>query len=232
MRYPLTLLILALLLGLALAFDPNDRKAWALENAAAAATLVGLVATWRRFPFSKLSYTTIFVMFVLHEIGAYYTYSEVPYDAWFQSLTGKSLDAMFGFERNQYDRFVHFCYGLLVAYPIREFVVRVVDVRGFWGYFFPLDVVMSTSMIYELIEWATAAIFGGGLGQAFLGTQGDEWDAHKDMLLASLGAFTALAIAAAVMRVYKRDFQREWTQSLRVKHKQPLGEVELARLRK
>ncbi|MFN0009801.1 MAG: DUF2238 domain-containing protein [Planctomycetota bacterium] len=231
MRYPLILLVLLTLLAAWLAIAPHNRMDWALENALALAAVVLLVLTWRAFRFSNLSYTLIFVLLALHEVGAHFTYSEVPYDEWIQGWTGWSLDAAFGFERNHYDRFVHFVYGLLIAYPIREFVVRVANVKGFWGYFFPLDVIASTSMLYELIEWAAAVAFGGELGQAYLGTQGDEFDAQKDMALATLGAILALTITALVHRSLKRDFHREWAESLRVKRKLPLGEVEVGRLR-
>ena len=90
----------------------------------------------------------------LHTVGAHYTYSEVPYDAWFERLTGRTFNGLVGWERNNFDRVVHFAYGLLLAYPIREVFLRVADARGFWGYFLPLDLTMSTSMLYELIEWA------------------------------------------------------------------------------
>ena len=106
--------------------------------------------------------------------------------------------------------------------------LRVADVRGFWGYFLPLDLTMSTSMLYELIEWGAAVVFGGDLGQAYLGTQGDVWDAHKDMALASLGALIAMLVTDAINRRFQRDFAREWAESLRVKHKAPLGEDALA----
>ena len=231
MRYPLVLLVLFLALAAFLAVAPHDRMDWALENGLAVPVVVLLVATARSFPFSKISYTSIFVLLALHEVGAHYTYSLVPYDAWFESLTGRTLNAVLHLHRNHYDRFVHFVYGLLIAYPIREFVVRVANVRGFWGYFFPLDVIMSTSLLYELIEWGASAVFGGDLGQAYLGTQGDEWDAQKDMLLATLGAILALSIAAVIHRALRRDFHREWAESWRVKRKAPLGEVEIARLR-
>jgi putative membrane protein len=125
---------------------------------------------------------------------------------------------------------LHFSYGLCLAYPIRELFLRVVVVRGFWGYFLPLDLTMSTSMLFELLEWATAAVFGEGLGQAYLGTQGDEWDAHKDMALASLGAFLTMCVTGIVNWRFQRDFAREWGESLRVKVKQPLGEDALAEM--
>ena len=230
--YPLALLgvfvVVAVLLGIA----PHSRSDWALENALAFVGVVVLVATYRRFRLSKLSYTTIFVFLLLHEVGAHYTYSEVPYDDWFASLTGRGLNEVLGFERNHFDRLVHFAYGLLLAYPMRELFVRIADVEGFWGYFLPLDLTMSSSMLYELIEWAAALAAGGELGQEYLGTQGDEWDAHKDMLLAAVGAVITLSITALTHRWLDRDFQREWAESLRVRKKRPLGEEQLVKLRK
>jgi putative membrane protein len=155
----------------------------------------------------------------------------VPYDSWFEALTGRRLNALLGWERNHFDRMVHFSYGLLLAYPVREMFLRVAALRGFWGYFFPLDITMSTSMLYELIEWGAAVAFGGELGQAFLGTQGDVWDAHKDMALASTGALLAMLVTAALNYSVQRDFAIEWVESLRVKGRRPLGEDEFARLR-
>ena len=104
------------------------------------------------------------------------------------------------------------------------------DAEGFWGYFLPLDLTMSTSMLFELFEWGAAELFGGDLGMAYLGTQGDVWDAHKDMALASLGALTAMLITLAINLYLQKDFAREWSESLRVKHTRPLGEDEIARL--
>ena len=213
-----------------LAIGPNSRSDWMLENALSVAALAALALTWRRFRFSRVSYAMMFVFLSLHEIGAHYTYSLVPYDAACQRWLGFSLDASLGFQRNMFDRLVHFSYGLLLAYPIREIFLRIADVRGFWGYFLPLDLTMSTSMLFELIEWGAAEMFGGDLGQAYLGTQGDVWDAHKDMALASLGALIAMLVTYAINRRYQRDFNREWAESLRVKGKKPLGEDALARL--
>ncbi len=227
------LLILTALFGvwwLVLAIHPWHRNIWLLENALAIAGVVLLAGFHRQLLFSRVSYTLIFVFMCLHQVGAHYSYSEVPYDVWFQHLIGRTFNSLVGWERNNFDRLVHFSYGLLLAYPVREIFLRVVNVRGFWGYFLPLDLTMSTSMRYELAEWATCAVFGGELGQAYLGTQGDEWDAHKDMALASLGAVIAMGITAAINWRLQRDFAREWADSLRVKHKAPHGEDELARM--
>jgi putative membrane protein len=225
-----TILIAALaVLWVALALHPVDRSDWVLENVLLLMGVVVLVATRKRLPLSGISYTCILVFLCLHVIGAHYTYAEVPYDSAFRSLTGHSFNELVGWKRNNYDRVVHFSYGLLLAYPIRELFLRVADVRGFWGYFLPLDLTMSSSMLYELIEWLAAESFGSGLGAAFLGSQGDEWDAQKDMALASLGALITMTITAIVNAMSQRDFAREWVESLRVHRTQPLGEIELQR---
>ncbi|HLP06597.1 MAG TPA: DUF2238 domain-containing protein [Opitutaceae bacterium] len=210
------------------------RNDWLMENGLVLLALGFLAATYRRFPLSRLSYTLLFVFLCLHEVGAHWTYSEVPYNDWTRALFGRSLNELCGFERNHFDRLVHFSYGLLLAYPIREVFLRIADAKGFWGYFLPLDVVMSTSLVYEFIEWAAAVGIGGDLGQAYLGTQGDIWDAHKDMALATCGALIAMLVTAAINWRLRRDFAREFATSLRVKHIAPLGEeaIAAARLRR
>ena len=218
-------------LWVALAIAPLHRSDWILENVLLLLGAAAIIFTHRVFPLSNISYTTLFVFFCLHTIGAHYTYAEVPYDAAAQRWLGFSINELFGWERNNFDRVVHFSYGLLLAYPIREVFLRIVSVRGFWGYFLPLDLTMSTSMLYELIEWAAADVFGGDLGMAFLGSQGDIWDAHKDMALASLGALITMIITACINAKYQRDFAREWADSFRVHGHEPLGEVAIAKMR-
>jgi len=229
-RYALILGALFLIVWIILAISPSDRHDWALENALVAVIAIYLIATARKLPLSRISYTLIFLFLCLHEVGAHYTYAEVPYDAWFEGIFGKSLNSIIGWERNNFDRLVHFSYGLLLAYPIREVFHRVADVKGFWGYFLPLDVTMSSSMLFELFEWAAAALFGGDLGVAYLGTQGDIWDAHKDMGLATLGAVIAMTVTAGINMYLQRDFAREWVDSFRIKNRRPLGEDEIKKM--
>ena len=219
-----------LLIWTALAIAPLYRHDWLLENALVLPFVVLLVVTRRRFPLSRLSYLLVFVFLCLHEVGAHYTYSEVPYDRWAQALFGRSLQDMLGLARNHFDRLVHFAFGLLLAYPIREVFLRVAEARGFWAYYLPLDVTMAASMLFELIEWAAAEVFGGELGAAYLGTQGDVWDAHKDMALASLGALLAMLLTAGLNFWLQRDFARDFATSLKVKQRRPLGEDEIRRL--
>lgn len=226
LSYASTLGVLAGLLAIVIVVSgiaPHDRADWLLENALVGAFLICAVAGHRRLRLSRLSWLLIVLFLCLHEVGAHYTYSRVPYDDWARTLFGVSVSDALGFGRNHFDRLVHFAYGLLLAYPIREIFLRVGDARGFWGYFLPLDLTMSTSMLYELVEWGAAEVFGGDLGVAYLGTQGDPWDAHKDMALASLGALVAMGFTAALNRRFDRDFAREWRESLRVKQPDPLG---------
>lgn len=229
-RYLFALALVYALLWLWLAIDPHDRHDWLLENLLVFVFAAALWAARRAFVFSRISYTLIFAFLCLHGIGAHYTYSEVPYDAAWQALTGDSFNGYFGWQRNHYDRLVHFCYGLLLAYPIREIFLRVAQVRGFWGYFLPLDFTLSTSALFELLEWAIARIVASDLGAAYLGTQGDVWDAHKDMALAGAGALIAMLLTAALNRALQRDFSREWAESLRVKDARPYGEDAIRRL--
>lgn len=229
-RFCLFLIALFGLIWGALAVAPFDRGDWLLENALTLIFLPLLVASYWVLPLSRISYFLIFVFMCLHSLGAHYTYAQVPYDAWSEAMLGVSLNGLLGWERNHFDRLVHFSYGLLLAYPVRELFFRVANARGFWSYFLPLDLVMSTSMLFELIEWGVAVRVGGDLGIAFLGTQGDVWDAHKDMALASFGALLAMIATMAVNRRFQHDFAREWQESLKVKISAPMGENMLARL--
>jgi putative membrane protein len=217
-------------LWLALAIAPLHRPEWLLENVIVFVGVPVLVLLHRHLPLSKISISLIFVFLCLHEVGAHYTYAEVPYDRWFEYLTGKGLNEWFDWERNHFDRAIHFLYGLLITYPVREIVLRMSSAKGFWTYLMPVLIVISTSTIFELLEWLAAIIFGGDLGSAYLGMQGDIWDAQKDMALAVAGTLVATMILAGVNSVLDRDFAREWEESLRIKHAEPLGEVEIARL--
>jgi putative membrane protein len=225
--------ILAALLGLVIlrsglgALKPFD---WFMENALVLLLFTPLVLAYPKMPLSRFSYTLIFLFTCLHEVGAHWTYAKVPYDAWWQAHFGVTLNSLLGFERNNFDRLVHFCYGLLLAYPIREIFLRIANVKGFWGYFLPLDFTMSTSMAYELVEWGTAQVVGSNEGNDFLGSQGDIWDSQKDMASASLGALLSMTVIALITCRYKRDFAREFGESLRIKSSVPLGEDEVARI--
>lgn len=193
-RYPATLLALFVAVFVALGVAPRYRQDWLLENMLVLVAVPVLVATRHRLRFSDFAYTCMFAFFCLHEIGAHYTYSEVPYDAWFQAAFGTSLDGLLGFDRNHFDRLIHFLYGLLITPAAIELFAHYGRYPRVWAALFPLLFMISHSVVYELIEWGAALVFGGDLGQAYLGTQGDVWDAQKDMALAAFG--TALTVTA------------------------------------
>jgi putative membrane protein len=183
------------LIWIALAIAPLYRHDWLLENLLVI-TGAGFFLWWRKsIQLSKLSMTLVFVFLVLHEIGSHYTYSEVPYNDWTRALFGTSLNDMLGLTRNHFDRLVHFSYGFLLAYPMREIYVRKGWLHGRLTYTFPLVITLGISALFEILEWIAAETVGSELGTAYLGTQGDVWDAQKDMALAGLGA--AIIMVAA-----------------------------------
>ena len=193
---------------------PSYREDWVLENVVVVIGLVALIVSYRWFQFSRISYVLIAVFLALHGLGTHYTYSEVPYDAWSTKLTGHSINERFDWDRNHYDRLVHFLYGLLMTLPFREAFLHLARVRWvFWRYLFPFSFILSTSLIYELIEWAAAVVLGGEAGMAFLGTQGDIWDAHKDSFAAMIGALLASAVIAGFHAATVKDFARDWAQT-------------------
>ncbi|UPG83863.1 DUF2238 domain-containing protein [Luteibacter aegosomatis] len=177
--------------------SPFHRDDWLLENALVAVALPLIVYGYRRLRFSYASYLSLFFLLCLHEIGAHFTYSNVPYVDWLRSagVSWPFPDP----SRNGYDRFVHFSYGVLVMPATLELFARRAA-AGIWRYLFPLTFVMAHSTVYELLEWMAASVFGGDLGEAYLGTQGDPWDAQKDMLMASSGAALSLTVLALMRR--------------------------------
>lgn len=185
-----------------LALTPRYRQDWLLENLLVFVAVPLLVWSYPRLRLSDAAYACLFVFLALHAVGAHYTYAEVPYDRWAQAFTGRTVSEAFGLQRNHYDRLVHFLYGLLVAPAAIEVLDARAPQRGPWRWLVPLLFMMSHSTLYELLEWGAAVVFGGELGQAYLGTQGDEWDAQRDSALAAAGA--ALAVTGWRWRQSRR----------------------------
>ncbi|GGP94187.1 DUF2238 domain-containing protein [Shewanella ulleungensis] len=218
-RYFLLLSIIFIIEFIVISINPYNRADWALENVLVVLSVIFVVFTYKKCPLSRLSYSLRFIFMSLHEIGSYYTYSNVPYDEFLLSYFNVSLNEYMGWNRNNFDRLIHFAYGFLLAYPVRDLYCKIAAVKGFWSYFTPLNLIMSTSMLYELVEWGAAEVFGGELGMAYLGTQGDIWDAHKDMALASLGGLLAMVITLLIHSRIQKDFREQWRLSLTVNNK-------------
>jgi putative membrane protein len=172
-----------------MAIEPYSRFDWLLENLLIFAALVLVAATYRRFVFSNLSYILTALFLALHTLGAHYSYSGTPFDDW--------LHWLFHTERNGYDRVVHFCYGLLLAYPVKELIVRKLRLNGFSGFWLSPVIILASGAFYELIEMWVAFIVAPEIGTLFLGTQGDVWDTQHDMELALYGSVIAMFFAAA-----------------------------------
>lgn len=188
------------LLWIVLAIAPRDRQDWFLENLLALSAVATLVATYRRFQFSTPSYVLITAFLSLHAVGAHYTYAEVPF--------GFGLQQAFGLSRNPFDRLVHFAYGLLLAYPLRELLIRLAGVQGLWSYYLPVSGMLAQSGLFEIVEALVAEIVSPELGAAYLGMQGDQWDAQKDMLAAFAGALLCMVVLLVCARFgWTADFE-------------------------
>jgi putative membrane protein len=188
----LFLVLLAVFFGSCIA--PPYREFLLMQHAPT--VLGGLLLGWtsNRFKISRLSFASITLFLCLHSVGARYLYSYTPYDAWSEQLFGISISEMFSFQRNHYDRFVHFCYGLLLAVPIQEFERRYLKLSVGIASLLAVECILATSAAYELAEWLVAVVFTPTWAEQFLGHQGDPFDAQKDMALATAGATLSVAV--------------------------------------
>jgi len=200
------------------AIEPLHFSDWVLENVLVGLFILLILLTSRMFQFSLFSYVLMTVFMILHIIGSHYTYAEVPW--------GYNLGEWLGTERNMYDRLVHLLFGVFFVYPVREMSVRIAKTKGFWGYFVPFMIISSFAGFYEIIEWSAAVVVDPEAGEAFLGSQGDIWDAQKDMLLAIVGSFVTLFLVMLVHLVLDKNFYKEFKESFKLpKDDKPMGEV-------
>lgn len=181
---------------IASAVHPEMVGDWWLENILVFLLVGALIATYQRLPLSDSSYFLLFVFLVLHEWGAHHKYATVPLGEWMKVWLETS--------RNHYDRIVHFAFGLLFAYPIREVLLRKSGARGYWLLLLPAVASLALGAAYEIIEAVVASIVSPEAGDAFLGLQGDQFDTQKDMGLAMAGAIVTMA-AFTVAKQFVRD---------------------------
>lgn len=191
--FPQGLALGLLLLMVWSVINPAMFDVWIAEMIPVIAIYLLLVFTYPKFQFSNTSYALMSVWLIMHTIGAHYTFANVPFD-WFTEWWGG--------ERNHFDRIAHFSVGFY-AYPMVELLLKkkwaVPVTAGFFGLF----LIMSVAAGYEIIEWWYADLAGGDAGIEFLGSQGDIWDAQKDMLADTLGA-----IAALILYFFRRPDRR------------------------
>jgi len=181
-----TLVVIFLVTWVYLAFDVFDRTTWVVENVIMFLGAIYLIASYKKEPFSNNAYFLIFIFCLLQTVGAHYTYALVPAGDW--------VSDMLGIERNHYDRLVHFTFGFLLALPLIEILKSQVNYKNIvYKHLLIVLIFFGFGGLYEVIEWMYAWYNQGNeASDAFLGSQGDIWDAQKDIFLAGLGAWLYL----------------------------------------
>ncbi|MDY0302296.1 MAG: DUF2238 domain-containing protein [Candidatus Moranbacteria bacterium] len=169
-----------------LAFNPIDRMTWLAENLTVWIVLAVLIGLYLGgVVFSRMAYALMFIFIYLHTIGGHWTFALVPFD-W--------VTDFFGFSRNHFDRLAHFSVGFY-AFAMAEWLWHKKSVTNrFLLFTYPIFAIATIAMSYEIIEWIYAATSDPEAGIAYLGSQGDIWDAQKDMLADTLGAITAVVL--------------------------------------
>jgi len=186
------LAIICALVWIITAIHPVDRQAWVLENILVVIFVAALAFTHRRLQLSNSSYLFIVLFLLLHMVGAHYTYAKMPLGLWAKDF--------FGFSRNHFDRVAHFGFGFVLAFPVRELLLRFSGIRRGWSFWIAAGVILAVSGFFEILESIVAEIVAPGKGVDWLGGQGDEWDAQNDMLSAFLGALLMMGIISSSER--------------------------------
>jgi len=187
-------------------WNRSDPHNWLLENEIVFFSLIFifLFAWMLRLSNLSLALTTMFL--ILHVIGAHYNYGSVPF--------GIKIGNLLGTHTNSYDKFVHFCFGFLMFYPIRELFLRVSNLKGFWTYFFPFNIILSLSALYEIMEWLSTLGIDPHSAYLFIGGT-DPFDAPKDMASATLGALATIIIVGIIQANKDKDFWGKIKRSIK-----------------
>lgn len=195
--YPKILLVLYIIIWIMAAINPNYRVIWMEENILPVIFVLFLVFTYKKFRFSNLSYTFIFIFFVLHTIGEHYSYPEVP--------LFNLIKDQYGLSRNYYDRVVHFSFGLLFFFPFYEVLTRIFNVpKGWRALILTLFIILSMKAGFEIFEYGGVALVHNTLtSNNYLGEQGDSWDSVKDMTCGFVGAIISFTIMS-IRRYFKK----------------------------
>ncbi|NHZ92239.1 DUF2238 domain-containing protein [Massilia sp. CCM 8733] len=180
--------VIMLLIFAATWFNPP----WPMEQALhSSLTVIGFALLWKftaRWGITERDFLLIAVFLSVHSIAARWLYSNVPYDAWGRALFDVSIDQAFGWTRNHADRLVHFLYGLCLTPPAISYLTARRGLSKRLGLYIAVSSVMLTSLWYEWFEFAIAMSLSSDDAEAYNGQQGDMWDAHKDMMLATVGS--------------------------------------------
>ncbi|SDH30930.1 DUF2238 domain-containing protein [Winogradskyella thalassocola] len=173
----------------------TDMANWLIENTLTVIALLFFILTYRTYQFSDFSYFLICLFLCFHVYGSKYTYANNSFGYWLQDV--------FHTSRNQYDRIVHFAFGLLLYYPLQECLSKWLHYPKNIASFIPVLIITSTSAIYEIIEWLVADVFFVEEGISYLGTQGDVWDSQKDMSMAFIGVVLSFCLFRMITKQTK-----------------------------
>jgi putative membrane protein len=176
-------------------FNNHNMENWIIENLLVIILLPVLFLSRRWHRFSDMSYLFLFLFVMLHCYGAFYAYTSNAFGEW--------LKETYHLWRNPYDRIVHFSFGLFIAYPAREVLLNSFRVSKRASWLLPIEVAFSLGTIFELIEWGVAEFASSETGETYVATQGDVWDAHKDIALAALGAAITMLVTYICKRFVK-----------------------------
>lgn len=182
--FPQTIAVIFTIFFIYMGINPVDRTVWIAEVIPVSIIFLAFVFTFGKFRFSNLAYFLMALWLFWHTIGGHYTFANVPFDF---------VTNLFGFERNHFDRVGHFIIGFY-AFGMAEFLLKKGYASKTLSMFVGLFFIMSVACAYEIIEWLYAVLEGGDAGVEFLGSQGDIWDAQKDMLCDTLGAVSSLVV--------------------------------------
>ncbi len=170
-----------------------DMDNWLLENICVFLLVLTLAFTHRFYTLSDMSYLMVLLFLLLHLYGTHHVYAHNPLGEWIQAQTGST--------RNPYDRIVHFSFGLLLAYPMREVCLNYIKCSPTLSWILPVLFSLALGALYEIIEWLLVMVVSPSQGTDFLGVQGDEWDAQKDMALEFAGSFCGVSIISIFKKI-------------------------------
>ena len=189
-HFSLLLLVIAVLIWSVI--KPTDFLTWVAESSPSIVVLIILIAIYRKFRLTTLSYTIIAVLSILTFIGGHYTYSEVPLFNWLQDT--------YDLKRNHYDRFGHFLKGLSAIVVMEILLRKTLLKRDAWLSGITISIILAIAALYEIVEWLSTKLpYAQKEKEDFLGMQGDKWDAQWDMFLALIGSILALAIFSRLL---------------------------------
>lgn len=203
MKLKKSILIGLLVLALFTCIYPIYPDQQILQHLGTLFLIIPLIFDLNRNKLNKQSFIGLSLFIVVHIIGARYIYSFVPYNQWSQEFFGFNINEYFHLQRNHYDRFVHFGFGIFLFPIVFQLVGKWVSLNRVSKIVISWTILQTFSMVYELFEWGLTIVMTANVAENYNGQQGDVWDAHKDMALAMLGS-TIISVAYA-LTYYKKQ---------------------------